>query len=81
MTESGRFIANRLEEELKTQQAFLGCKTPADVMQVQTDHYKTAVEQYSAEANRILELMSRAMSAPLASSKSMFDRGYDDVPL
>ncbi|MDU8943579.1 phasin family protein [Ovoidimarina sediminis] len=81
MTASGRFIAQRLEEDLKTQQAFLGCRTPADVMQVQSGYYKTAVEQYTAQAGRIFELMSGAISGPLASSRSMFARGYDDVPL
>ena len=81
MTESGRFIAQRLEEDLKTQQAFLGCKTPADVMQVQSNYYKTAVEQYTAQAGRIFEVISGAMSGPLASSRSMFARRYDDVPL
>ena len=81
MTESGRFIAQRLEEDLKTQQAFLGCKTPADVMQVQSNYYKTAVEQYTAQAGRIFEVISGAMGGPLASSGSMFARRYDDVPL
>ena len=81
MKESGRFIAQRLEEDLKTQKAFFECKTPADVMQVQTNYYKTAVEQYSAEAGRIFEFMSGSISGPLASSRSMFARGYDDVPL
>lgn len=81
LTESGRFVAQRLEEDLKTQQAFLGCKTPADVFQVQTEHYKTAVAQYSAEADRIFGLMSGATRGLLAPSGSMFARRYDDVPL
>ena len=81
MTESGCFVAQRLEEDLKTQLAFFGCKTPADIMQVQTRHYKTMVEQYSAGAGRLFEITSGAMSGPLLSSRSMFARGYDDVPL
>lgn len=82
MTESGRFIVRRLEEDLKAQQAFLGCKTPAEVMQVQTGYYKKAVEQYSAEAGRIFEIMSSGVtSGPYVSSKSMLSRGYDDIPV
>ena len=81
MAGSGRFISQRLEEDLKTQQAFLGCKAPAEVMQVQTEYFKTAVEQYSAEAGRVLKIMTDPMSSALLSPRSMFARGYDDVPL
>lgn len=81
MTESGRFIAQRLEEDLKAQQAFLGCKTPAEVLQVQADYCETAVEQYAAEVGRILEFMSGTVGAPLVPYKSLYSRGYDDVPV
>ncbi|WP_410482394.1 phasin family protein [Ovoidimarina sediminis] len=80
-SQSGRFVLQRLGEDLKTYQAFLGCRTPAEVMQVQARYYRTAFEQYSAEASRNLGLMSGAMNGILSSSKSVFARSYDDVPL
>ncbi len=81
MAGSSCFIARRLEEDLKTQRALLGCTTPADTVKVQADYYNTAIEQYSAEVSRILGIVSGAMNGPQAPLKSMFARRYDDVPL
>jgi hypothetical protein len=81
MTKSGRFVARRLEEDMKAQQALLACSTPEDVLRVQADYYRTAIAQYSAETGRIVEVYLGAMGGPFAKSRSPFAREYDDVPL
>lgn len=81
MTESGRFITKRLEEDLKAQQALLASRTPEEVLQVQADYFRTAIEQYSAETNRVIGIMFGAMGGLFLKSGSVFARRYDDVPL
>jgi hypothetical protein len=81
IAESGQFVARRLEEDLKAQKALMGCKTPAEVMQVQADYFRTAAEQYSEQTNRVLGILSGTMGESLVPSKSLFARRYDDVPL
>jgi len=81
MTESGRFIARRLEEDLKAQQALLASRTAEDILRVQADYSRTAMEQYSAETGRIIGIMFGEIRAPIERSRSAFARSYDDVPL
>ncbi len=71
MQESARFITDRLQTDIETQQAMLACRTPAELMQVQTEFFQTAMQQYAEEAQRLAQIMSRASHT----------RGYDDVPL
>lgn len=72
MTESTRFVTERLQKDAEVQQALLNCKNPTELLQVQTEFYETAVKQYSAEATRMFEIMAKG--AGIA-------RKYDDVPL
>ena len=81
MRESGRFIARRLEEDLKAQQALLASRTAEDIMRVQADYYRTAMEQYTAESGRMMGIIFGAMSESSERSRSAFARRYDDVPL
>ena len=77
MAESISFLSERLEEDMATQKALLECKTPADLMRVQSEFYQTALEQYSAEAGRLMNLLPKIFTG----SSSPFSREYDDVPL
>lgn len=72
MAESVRFMTDRLQKDMETQKALLACKSPADLMKVQTQFYEDALADYSAQASRVLALMS---------GKSRTKREYDDVPL
>lgn len=81
LTESGRFIATRLEEDMKAQQALIACRTPEDVLRLQADYFRTALAQYSAETGRVVGVFLGAMCGPFARSRSTFARKYDDVPL
>ena len=81
VAESGQFVARRLEEDLKAQKALMSCKTPAEVMQVQADYFRTAAEQCSEQTSRVLGILSGTMGGSFVPSKSLFARRYDDVPL
>lgn len=45
MSDSARFLAERLQQDLETQKAMLACKTPTEFLQVQSEFFKTAMEQ------------------------------------
>ena len=81
MAESQKFLTDRLKQDLDTQQAMLACKTPADVLQVQTEFFKTAMEQYSEEATRLFKMMSDAGQDVIEDVQTGHSRKYDDVPL
>ena len=81
MSESARFFADRLQQDLETQKAMLACKTPAELMQVQTTFFKTAMEQYTAFGEHLLETVSTVTEGTIKDVRSSQSRGYDDVPL
>ena len=81
MNESTRFVMDRLQQDMETQKALLGCKTPAELVEVQTNFYQTALAQYSEEATKLFQMMSQATEATAKGAKSAHKRGYDDVPL
>ena len=78
MAESISFLSERFGEDVATQQALLACRTPADVLEVQAGFYRTALEQYAAEAGRLMTLLPRALTASGMPGSS---RRYDDIPL
>lgn len=81
MNESAEFLAERLKKDLETQKAMLACKSPADLLKVQSDFYKTAIEHYTKETTRLFEMMSKGATSSIAEATSGHARGYDDVPL
>ena len=50
------FIAERIRQDMETQQEFLRCRSLDDVRKVQTHFFQTAFEQYSAEATKLMKL-------------------------
>lgn len=81
MTESSRFVADRLQRDLETQKAMLACKSPAELLQIQSEFFQTAMEQYTNEAVRLYKMMSKATEDTIKDTKSGHSRGYDDIPL
>ena len=81
VSESTRFVTERLQEDLKTQRAMMACRTPAELMQVQTEFCRTAVEQYSAEVTRLFGMMSQAADEGVREVTAGHTRKHDDVPL
>ncbi|MFD1194370.1 phasin family protein [Seohaeicola saemankumensis] len=81
MSDSARFLAERLQKDLETQKAMLACKTPAELLQIQAEFFKTAMEQYSEHAMRLKETMTTVTEETVKGVRSGHSRGYDDVPL
>jgi hypothetical protein len=75
MQEGARFMAKRLQQDVETQKALLACKSPAELMQVQTEFFKTAAEQYADYTTRLFK--GAAQAAPVTTTA----RKYDDVPV
>jgi hypothetical protein len=81
MSDSARFLADRLQQDLETQKVMLACKTPTELLQVQSAFFKTAMEQYTEHALRLKEKMTKATEETIKDVRSGHSRGYDDVPL
>jgi hypothetical protein len=81
MTESARFVADRFRQDLETQQAILGCRKPEDLLRLQAEFYQKAIEQYTSEATRVAQLMSKATKQTIDDVKTTQARSYDDLPL
>jgi len=81
MSESTRFVMDRLQQDLDTQKAMLACNGPAELLQVQSEFFKVAMEQYTDEATRLYGMMSNATEDTIRDAQSGHSRSYDDVPL
>ena len=70
MTEARReisgFISERIRQDIEAQAELLGCRSLEEMRAVQMRFFRGAVDQYSAEAARMMklgtEIMSRALS-------------------
>lgn len=81
MAESTRFMSERLQNDLETQQALLRCQSPVDLVKVQSDFFRKAMEQYGFEAQRIFDIMTEATGDTVKDAKTSTKRGFDDVPV
>ena len=80
VTESARFVSDRLQQDVAAQQEMLACKTPADLLRVQTEFYQKAIEQYTAEATRMLDMMSKATVQSIEEANAPHARDGDALP-
>ncbi|MFV0515612.1 MAG: phasin family protein [Jhaorihella sp.] len=75
------FLSSRVDHDLQTQKAMLGCTCLEDVQKVQAEFCTRALEDYKSATARMMELMvAAAMRGPGGAAASA-RRGYDDVPL
>lgn len=81
LTESTRFVSDRLQQDLEAQRAILACRTPDELMDVQAKFFKEAMTQYLDEATRLYEMMSKATEDTLKDTHFGTARRYDDVPV
>lgn len=81
MSESTRFLTDRLKQDMETQKAILACKNPVELMQVQSAFFKTAMEQYGAYVFRLQKTITSATTDAAKDAGSGHSRGYDDVPV
>jgi hypothetical protein len=66
------FVADRVKEDVQTQHQILHCKSLSEVQQIQAEFVQKAVDQYSAETGKLVELSKVAM-ANLPAAKIMPD--------
>lgn len=78
-TEAVRFLWIRLQQDMKTQQAMLACKSLDELRAVQLEFLTAAQQQYVAGAGKMLDLLGSTAARGL--SDSGLTRRYDDVPL
>ena len=81
LSESARFMTDRLKTDLETQKALMACTTPAELVEVQSAFLNTAVQQYADEAARIFEMTMKASQDVADDLQTGHSRGYDDVPV
>jgi hypothetical protein len=81
MTECSRFIMYRLQKDMATQRDILSCKSPAELLRIQTEFYESALRDYSEETMRLFQTASDAASESVTAATAAKKRGYDDVPL
>lgn len=60
-----QFVAARIAEDMKTQHALLTCKDFAEAQRLQAEFVTTALEQYTAETGRLVELGTGVMTATM----------------
>jgi hypothetical protein len=58
------FVAERIRQDVETQSALLRCRSFDDVRDVQAQFLKTAMDQYAAEATKLMRIGAE-MIAPL----------------
>lgn len=77
--ETVRFVWDRLQQDMKTQQAMLACTNLDELRTIQAQFFIAAQQQYAAEAGKMLGLLGKATAEGLSSPA--LKRRYDDVPL
>ncbi|WP_189368594.1 phasin family protein [Tateyamaria omphalii] len=53
------FVAERVREDVALQHSLLHAKTPAEVQEVQLAFLQKAIDQYTAETGKMIELSSK----------------------
>ena len=57
-TEVTAFVADRIQQDVKTQREIMQCKTLADIQKVQTDFLTKAFAQYTEETGKLIDMSS-----------------------
>ncbi|MFD1910988.1 phasin family protein [Halodurantibacterium flavum] len=81
LVESARFVSTRVQTDLETRTALMACKTPAELMEVQAEFLRTALQQYADQTARVINMTMNASKAIAEDMKRGRSRGYDDVPV
>ncbi|WP_158964332.1 phasin family protein [Chachezhania sediminis] len=63
------FIAERVKTDMAFQQAVLQCRDPAEFHTLQAEFIQTAIEQYTAETGKLVEIGTKMMTPVLKTSE------------
>lgn len=55
------FLAERIREDFETQQQMLHCRSLSELAQVRAKFFQRAIDQYTAETGRIVNIGARAL--------------------
>jgi hypothetical protein len=58
--EAMQFVSSRMEKDIQTQKALMGCKRFEDIQKGLAEFYNKALEDYNAEVALVMELMAAA---------------------
>lgn len=81
ISESTRFVNDRLQENMNAQSAMLACKSPGELLQVQAEFYEIALAQYAEEFTRLYKMISTTTINTAGGARTGHARRYDDIPL
>ena len=59
--EISEFLSERIRQDMETQAEFLRCRTLDDIRETQTRFFRTAMDQYAAEATKLLKIGAEMM--------------------
>ncbi|MHA6323645.1 phasin family protein [Roseivivax sp. CAU 1753] len=62
--EVAAFVAERIQEDVKTQHAIMHCRNVAEMQHVQAEFIQKALEQYQAETGKLLRMGTRHVAKP-----------------
>lgn len=65
-SEMMNFMAARVKEDVKTQHEILHCKDATEMRKIQTEFIRKAVDQYTAETGKLVEMGSEFMTSAQA---------------
>ena len=81
VAENMQFATQFVQHTIETQTSMAACRTPADLMDLQSAYLRDAASACANQAARNLQLATGMAGPKKTKSKSPFKRGYDDVPL
>ena len=64
------FVSERIHQDLETQQELLRCRTFDEVREVQSRFFRTTLDQYSAEATKLMQLSTAVFTRSLDLSRA-----------
>ena len=59
------FVSERIRQDLETQQELLRCRTLDELREVQSRFFSTTLDQYSAEATKLMQLSTEVFTRTL----------------
>lgn len=81
MSEGARFMTERLQRDMDLQQRLLACRDPMELLQIQSDFVKDAMEQYAEETTRYFKMMFQSADDIGEDVRTGHKRAYNDVPV
>lgn len=64
-----QFVSTRIAEDFKTQHALLNCKDLTEAQKIQAEFVQKALEQYTAESGKLVQLGAGVMTAAMPRRK------------